>query len=90
MAFFDLPSDEELSPEVRQMLEEHRRLIGYETVAPNWRVFGRSPKIIEARLKAHLQAALALVTEHPTAARKEEVDAIRLKLAGLHFVVGER
>jgi len=38
----------------------------------------------------HLQAALGLVTEHPAAAGKDEMDAIRLKLAGLHFVVGER
>ena len=52
MAFFDLPADEDLSPEIRQTLEEYRRLTGTETVAPSWRVFGRSPKIIEARLKA--------------------------------------
>ena len=52
MAFFDLPADEELSPEVRQMLEEYRRLVGTETVSPFWRTYGRSPKIIEARLRA--------------------------------------
>ena len=49
MAFFDLPGDEELSAEVRQMLEEHRRLTGVDTIAPTWRAYGRSPKIIEAR-----------------------------------------
>ena len=38
----------------------------------------------------HLQAALDLATEHPAAAGKEQLNAIRLKLAGLHFVVGER
>ena len=37
----------------------------------------------------YLQTALGLVTEHPTAT-KNEADAIRLKLAGLHFIVGER
>ncbi|MBI4242344.1 MAG: AAA family ATPase [Candidatus Rokubacteria bacterium] len=37
----------------------------------------------------HLQGALDLATEHPSAG-KEQVDAIRLKLAGLHFIVGER
>ncbi|MFQ5897923.1 MAG: adenylate/guanylate cyclase domain-containing protein [Candidatus Methylomirabilia bacterium] len=37
----------------------------------------------------HLQTALNLVTEHPGVARGQ-ADAIRLKLAGLHFVVGER
>ena len=38
----------------------------------------------------HLQAALALATEHPGVTGKDELNAIRLKLAGLHFVVGER
>ena len=52
MAFFDLPSDHELAPEVQQMLGEYRRLVGTETVSPTWRPYGRSPKIIEARLKA--------------------------------------
>lgn len=53
MTFFDLPPDEEISPEVRQMLEEYRRLTGTEQIATTWRVFSRSPKIIEARLKAY-------------------------------------
>ena len=38
----------------------------------------------------HLQGALGLITEHPEAAPKEQANAIRLKLAGLHFIVGER
>ncbi|MFQ5804165.1 MAG: adenylate/guanylate cyclase domain-containing protein [Candidatus Methylomirabilales bacterium] len=37
----------------------------------------------------HLQAALRLATEHPEAG-KGQLDGIRLKLAGLHFIVGER
>lgn len=52
MALFDIPSDEELTPEVRQMLEEYRRLIGQEQVPVGWRAFGRSPKIIRARFTA--------------------------------------
>jgi len=52
MSFLDLPPDEELSPEVRQMLEEYRRLTDTPSVSPTWRAYGRSPKIIEARLKA--------------------------------------
>lgn len=52
MAFFDLPPDEELTPEVRQMLDEYARFVGREKAPPTWRVFARSPKIIEARLKA--------------------------------------
>ena len=35
----------------------------------------------------YLQAALDLVPQHP-AERKGEIDAIRLKLAGLHFIAG--
>jgi class 3 adenylate cyclase len=38
----------------------------------------------------HLQAALELTTAHPGAVSPSERDALRLKLAGLHFVVGER
>ena len=38
----------------------------------------------------HLQAALELTTAHPGAVTPPERDALRLKLAGLHFVVGER
>jgi predicted ATPase len=38
----------------------------------------------------HLQAALDLARDHPTAAGPAQINAIRLKLAGLHFVVGER
>lgn len=38
----------------------------------------------------HLQSALALATEYPQAMGKGQLDAIRLKLAGLHFIVGER
>jgi predicted ATPase len=38
----------------------------------------------------HLQAALELATAHPGAVTPPERDALRLKLAGLHFVVGER
>jgi len=52
MAFFDIPADEELSPEVRQMLEESRRLLGTEKVPRTFKTFGRFPKIVEARLKA--------------------------------------
>ena len=38
----------------------------------------------------HLQTALAVVGENPGAVGTAEIDAIRLKLAGLYFVVGER
>lgn len=52
MAFFDIPADEELSPEVRQRLEEYRRLLGLESLPRTWKAFGRCPKIIEARFTA--------------------------------------
>lgn len=67
MPFFDLPPDDELSAEVRIMLEEHRRLIGYEAVAPTWKVFGRLPRVVEARLKAF--QALHFQCGFPWAAR---------------------
>jgi alkylhydroperoxidase family enzyme len=52
MAFFDAPKAEDLPPESRKMLEEYRRLTGTKTAAANWQIFGRFPKIIEARLLA--------------------------------------
>lgn len=52
MAFFDLPPDEELSPEVRQMLAEYQRQTGTPMVSPTWKAYGRLPKVIEARFKA--------------------------------------
>jgi predicted ATPase len=38
----------------------------------------------------HLQGALDLATAHSEAVSRQQRDTIRLKLAGLHFVVGER
>jgi len=38
----------------------------------------------------HLQSALALMSEHPDSAPKGQQDVVRLKLAGLHFITGER
>lgn len=52
MAFFDLPEDEDLPPESRKMLEEYQRLTGTNSLPTNWKIFGRFPKIIEARLLA--------------------------------------
>jgi predicted ATPase len=46
---------------------------------------GANPEAI-----SHLEAALELAVAHPEAVSSPERDAIRLKLAGLHFVVGER
>ncbi len=54
MAFFDVPSDAELSPETRQTLEEYRRITGKDAVPATWLAYGRNPKIIEARFKAYL------------------------------------
>lgn len=52
MAFFELPADDELTPETRQTLAEYQRLTGTPVVSPTWKAFGRNPKIIEARFKA--------------------------------------
>ncbi len=52
MAFFDLPPDEELTPEVGQTLAEYQRLTGTPKVSDTWKAYGRLPKIIEARFKA--------------------------------------
>jgi predicted ATPase len=48
--------------------------------------------VMGANLEAirHLQTALELTTKHPGTVTPSERDAMRLKLAGLHFIVGER
>jgi predicted ATPase len=38
----------------------------------------------------HLESALDLLAEHPDAVPKAQQDTMRLKLAGLHFITGER
>ena len=38
----------------------------------------------------HLQSALALMSEYPDSTPKAQKDFVRLKLAGLHFITGER
>jgi predicted ATPase len=48
-------------------------------------LIGANPEAI-----SHLQSALELATAHADAVPPQQRDTIRLKLAGLHFVVGER
>jgi class 3 adenylate cyclase len=55
------------------------------TAADGAVAMGANPEAI-----SHLQSALDLTIAHPDAVSPPQRDAIRLKLAGLHFVVGER
>jgi alkylhydroperoxidase family enzyme len=50
MPFFDLPSDDELTPEVRQMLREYNLMLGHHETPVGWRAFADSPRIVAARL----------------------------------------
>lgn len=52
MAFFDVPEQEEITPEGRQWLDELRRLRGVETLWRGWLVYGGSPRILKARVTA--------------------------------------
>jgi hypothetical protein len=52
MAFFDIPKDENVSPEARHWYEELRRLRGVESLPPSWMAYWRSPQILEVRVKA--------------------------------------
>jgi hypothetical protein len=52
MAFFDVPKDEDITPEARQWLDELRRLRGVETLWRGWLVYWRSPRILKARVTA--------------------------------------
>jgi alkylhydroperoxidase family enzyme len=51
MPFFDLPADEQLSPDSVRMLHEYSRQTQKEVPA-TWQTYGRNPRIVEARLKA--------------------------------------
>jgi|SRR5262247_2837352 len=52
MAFFEVPKEEALPPESRQWLDELRRLRGVETLWRGWLTYGRSPRILKARVTA--------------------------------------
>lgn len=52
MAFFDIPRPEDLTPEVRDWIDELVRLRGVAAPPATTMVYGRSPKIVEARLRA--------------------------------------
>jgi predicted ATPase len=69
-------------------MQSDRRVLGLPylmTAADGAVAVGANQEAID-----HLQSALALSTECPQAVEKGQLDAIRLKLAGLHFIVGER
>ena len=52
MAFFEIPKDEEITPEARQWLDELRRLRGVDTLPRAWTTYARVPRILKARVTA--------------------------------------
>jgi hypothetical protein len=50
MAFFDVPRDDEITPEARQWFDELKRLRGIESLPQSWTVYARSPRILKARV----------------------------------------
>lgn len=50
MAFFDVPKDEDVSPEVRAMLAEYLRVSDRGEVPEGWKAFLTAPGIVEARV----------------------------------------
>jgi hypothetical protein len=50
MAFFDIPKDEDITPEARQWLDELKRMRGVETLPSSWMAYARSPRILKARV----------------------------------------
>ena len=52
MAFFDAPKLENVPAEARRWYDELLRIRGREAPAPSWMSYWRSPKILEARVKA--------------------------------------
>jgi alkylhydroperoxidase family enzyme len=52
MAFFDVPSDDEIPPESARLLDEYRRMSGAAKAPDNHRAYGRLPHVVEARVVA--------------------------------------
>ena len=52
MAFFDVPRPEDLTPETRRWFDELKRIRGVEALSRAHLTYGRSPRIVEARVKA--------------------------------------
>ena len=52
MALFEVPKEEEIDPEARQWLDELLRLRGGKTLWRGWLAYGRSPRILKARVTA--------------------------------------
>jgi uncharacterized peroxidase-related enzyme len=50
MAFFEVPKDEDITPEARHWLDEQRRIRGVETLWKGWHVYARSPRVLKARM----------------------------------------
>lgn len=53
MAFFDIPADDELSPQARQIIDVYRRQSGMEHYPSSMKVMSHLPNLIEARAKAN-------------------------------------
>src|SRR5215470_1085844 len=54
MAFFDIPSEQDITPEARRWLDELRRSRGIESLPRTWAAYGRSPRVLKARVTAEV------------------------------------
>lgn len=76
MAFFDVPRDEDITPEARQWLDELKRLRGVETLPRSWTAYARSPRILKARVT--VEANLYRPSEPPRFSWEARVIAFML------------
>ena len=51
MAFFDVPSDDQIPPDSAKLLEEYRLLTGTAEAPRTHRTYGRLPRIVETRVR---------------------------------------
>lgn len=54
MAFFDVPTDDQIPPESARLLEEYRKLAGTAEAPRSHRTYGRLTRIVETRMRAAL------------------------------------
>lgn len=67
MPFFEIPTDEEVSPEVRKLFAQYTSERGAEDVPVGWRAFALTPRVLEARIQA--QSSLFLQCRFPMATK---------------------
>ena len=90
MAFFDVPTDDQIPPESARLLEEYRELTGTAEAPRSHRTYGRLTRIVETRLRAavnlHDQCSFPKQTKYVAAMLIAFIALVALVNGGLEFL----